>query len=599
MPRYTDDSRERVRDAVDFVAVVGARTELRKAGVRRYEGLCPFHDERTPSFGIDPVEKLYHCFGCGAGGDVFSFVMETENLGFGEALELLADRAGVELEPVEEDPRDAQKRGRRDRLLALLERTAAFYVRMLWESPEAEGARQYLRDRGLEEPVAREFRVGYSPAGWDRVVSGSMKAGFSVDELLAAGLGQRSRGRSGVIDRFRGRLMFPWADARGRVLGFGARALDPEDKPKYLNTAEGELFHKGRQVYGADLARVAAAKAGSVVLVEGYTDVIALHQAGLRHVVGSMGTAVTEDQGKELAKLSGTVQLALDADAAGQAAMLKASAALKRADERLVLRVVPLPTGTDPADVVQREGAEAVQALIARSVPFARWQVEHALDHGDRETPEGRDALLAAVRDPIRALPQSVLREDLVRLVAGRLGLSEGLIASALSGSDAAPVAPRPRGGDRLADPGPEAGGRFAGASAALDHFAQAEHAFLALCIAMPSEGARRLADPAVETLLQTPLSLRAAAHLRAHLHAPSQGLDPDDAALARLIASLVVRAGAIADPTVVELERATLMLQMVHVDRSIAAARVAAQPVSELAAEKQRLRLEYGRLSA
>jgi len=178
--RYTDDSRERVRDAVDFVELVNARTELRKAGIRRYVGLCPFHEERSPSFGIDPVEKLYHCFGCGVGGDVFKFVMETESVGFGEALELLADRFNVPLERTEEDPRAAERRARRDRLLALLERTAAYYVRLLWEGDEAAPARAYLEQRGLDEATLREFRVGFSPSGRDRVVVGSRPASPSA-----------------------------------------------------------------------------------------------------------------------------------------------------------------------------------------------------------------------------------------------------------------------------------------------------------------------------------------------------------------------------------------------------------------------------------
>jgi DNA primase len=245
MPRYTDDSRERVRDAVDFVELVGARTELKPAGPRRMTGLCPFHDERTPSFGIDPVEKLYHCFGCGAGGDVFRFAMETEGLDFAGALEALAERAGVELERDTEDPRDAERRARRERLLALLERTAAFYVRVLWESAEAAPARAYLTERGLQQDVLREFRVGFSPRSWDRVVGASRAAGYSEAELLAAGLASRRREGPGLLDRFRGRIMFPLADPKGHVLGFGARALAPQDQPKYLNTSESDLFHKG------------------------------------------------------------------------------------------------------------------------------------------------------------------------------------------------------------------------------------------------------------------------------------------------------------------------------------------------------------------
>ena len=296
MARYTQDSRERVRDAVDFEELVGARTELKRAGVRRLQGLCPFHDERTPSFGIDPVEKLYHCFGCGVGGDVFSFVMETEGLDFAGALESLADRYGVELEREAEDPAAAARRERTDRLLALLERTAAYYVRVLWESPEAAAAREYLAGRGLEEGALREFRVGFSPGAFDRVVGASERAGYRPEELLACGLASRRRDGRGVIDRFRGRIMFPLCDERGRVLGFGARALRPDDQPKYLNSSDNDVFHKGELLYGADLARAAAAKAGRVVLVEGYTDAVALRQAGVAEVVGSMGTALTERQ---------------------------------------------------------------------------------------------------------------------------------------------------------------------------------------------------------------------------------------------------------------------------------------------------------------
>ncbi len=594
MARYTDDSRERVRDAIDFVEVVGARTELRKAGVRRYVGLCPFHDEKSPSFGIDPVEKLYHCFGCGVGGDAFKFVMETEGVGFGEALELLADRANVTLERTEEDPRASERRDRRDRLHALLERTTAYYVRRLWESPDAEPARAYLRERGLQEPALREFRVGYAPDAWDRVIAGSTRAGYAVDELLAAGLAQRSRGGSGLIDRFRGRLMFPWADARGRVLGFGARALAADDLPKYLNSAEGEVFHKGRQVYGADLARAGAARAGAIVLVEGYTDVIALHQAGLRHAVGSMGTAVTVEQAGELAKLAPTVLLCLDADAAGRTAMRKAADALGRVDRRLELRVVALPTGSDPADVVGRDGAAAMAALLDAAVPFARWQVDQALAEGNLDSAEGRDRVLSEAGAVLRELPASVLREELVRLVAGRLGLSEGLAASALSG-----------GGRRVSGTGGRGDGSGgadgeAGRSArrALDRREEAEHAFLAMCVALPALGARRLAGPEVSGLLSSELTRRAAGHLRAHADAPSAGLPPDDDALAGLVAELVVRAGGLTNPEPSDLDRAALMLDLARLDRGIATARASQTPVSDLAAERQRVLGELRRLT-
>ena len=432
MARYTDESRERVRDAVDFAEIVGARTELRRAGVARLEGLCPFHDERSPSFGINPTEKVYYCFGCGAGGDVFKFVMETENLSFGEALESLAERYRVPLEREAEDPREAERRQKRDRLLALLERTAAYYVRVLWESPEAAPAREYLQGRGLEEGALRAYRVGFAPDAWDKVVLGSQRAGFSEGELVAAGLASRSS-RGTLIDRFRGRITFPLADERGRVLGFGARAMKPDDKPKYLNTSENDLFHKGRIVYGADMARAAAAKAGRVVLVEGYTDVIALHQAGVPEVVAQMGTALTTPQVEAIARLAPKALFCQDPDRAGQESVAKGIAALRvhnaaRTTRGVEFRIVRLPAGQDPADVAQTSGGEALRAMLENAVPIERFEVERALDQPDASA----DEMLATVAPIIAPLPASTLKAELVRLVSGRLGMGENLVNEAL-----------------------------------------------------------------------------------------------------------------------------------------------------------------------
>ena len=402
MPRYTDESRERVRDAVNFEELVGARTDLKRAGVGRLHGLCPFHEERTPSFGINPIEKVYHCFGCGAGGDVFRFVMDTEGLTFGEALETLAERYRVTLERETEDPHDAARRERRERLYALLERTAAYYVRVLWEAPEAASAREYLERRGLREDVLRAYRVGFAPDAFDRVLLGSQKAGFSQEELLAAGLIQHSRGRAGVMDRFRGRVTFPLTDAKGHVLGFGARAMKPDQQPKYLNTSDGEIFHKSQVVYGQDMARAAAAKAGRVVIVEGYTDVIALHQAGVPETVAQMGTALTEQQVDAIARLAPKALLCQDPDSAGQASAkrgLDALTALMKSDKwrtrSVEFKIVRLPTKQDPADVVQQAGAEEMVRLLQTAMPIERFEVERALEQEDASTDE---VLAEAVR---------------------------------------------------------------------------------------------------------------------------------------------------------------------------------------------------------
>jgi DNA primase len=581
MPRYTQDSRERVRDAVDFAELVGARTELRRAGVRRLQGLCPFHDERTPSFGIDPVEKLYHCFGCGAGGDVFSFVMETEGLDFAGALETLADRYGVELEREAEDPRDAARRQHRDRLLALLERTAAYYVRVLWESGEASAARAYLAGRGLDEGTLREYRVGFSPGAFDRVVAASRASGYAEDELLACGLAARRRDGRGVIDRFRGRIMFPLCDERGRVLGFGARALRPDDRPKYLNSSDNEIFHKNEVLYGADLARTAAARAGRVVLVEGYTDAVALRHAGVAEVVGSMGTALTERQVSALARLAPTALFCQDPDAAGQEAVSRSVAALRdinrsRAGRAVEFKIVRLPKGQDPADVVQRDGADRMRALLEQAVPLPRFEIERALERGDTRSAEGRDRVLDEVRPVIGPLPASILRDELVRLVAGRLQMSSELVDATLARSSARTL---------RASPEPP---RSNGAHAALARREQTERAFLALCLALPEEGEARLAGADLDELFSAPSTRRAAEYLRGRLRSPAGELPAGDEPLARLVAELVIRAGQL-EATPAKLELEALQLDLHSLDRRIAIARTEGEGgIRELAAERQ-----------
>jgi DNA primase len=582
MARYTDDSRERVRDAIDFVELVGARTELKPAGPRRMTGLCPFHDERTPSFGIDPVEKLYHCFGCGAGGDVFKFAMETEGLDFAGALEALAERAGIELEREAEDPREAERRSRRERLLALLERTAAYYVRVLWESAEAAPARTYLAARGLEEDALREFRVGFSPGSWDRVIAASRRAGYSEGELLAAGLASRRRDGSGLLDRFRGRIMFPLADPKGHVLGFGARALSPDDQPKYLNTSESDLFHKRSLVYGADLARAAAARAGRVVLVEGYTDVIALRQAGVPEAVCSMGTALTDAQAHGLRRLAPTVLFCQDPDAAGQEAVGKALA-LDEMSKRgktggLAFRVVRLPPGLDPADVVQRQGAEAMRGLLERAVPIARFEVERALDKGDLETPEGREAALRVVAPVITRLDPGPVQYDLIQLVASRLQMSESMTQEALRS------APRPNGRPSAAPP--------ARAVTSVDRREGTERLFLARCLAIKDAGRAALEDMDIDAMFSIDLTRRAAHYLAEHLEHPGQSLPADADDLAHLIAELVIGAGDLAaDREALHIER--LQLDKNRLDREIAAAQRAGEPVAALAGERQRVQDE------
>jgi DNA primase len=609
MALYTNESRDRVREAVDFVELVSARTELRRAGPARLEGLCPFHEERTPSFGIDPLQKVYHCFGCQASGDVFTFVQETEGVDFKGALELLAERYGVELVREEEDPQQAERRRRRERLLQLLARTAAYYERYLWESREAARAREYLAGRGLGEQVLREFHVGYAPSAWDRVLGASRGGGFSVEELYATGLAQRSRQTGGPYDRFRSRITFPLADIRGRVLGFGARAMGEDQRPKYLNTADNDLYHKGLHLYGGDLARPHAAREGQVMVCEGYTDTIALHQAGMRNAVGLMGTALTADQVGELARMAQTVLLALDADSSGQDAMLRAAAlAAKR---KLELRVVELPAGTDPADLLVRHGAEAMRELACKSVPFVRFRVERVLAGGDHSSPEGRDRMLEQLRPVLAPLPAGSMRMELTRIVSERLSLPPSLVERALAeggadiGADVGSRADTGSGGNGGAGPGVGARTRVesrrvageGGASGARGM--STERAFLALCIASPGAGEQALAELDLEESFTSDLLRRAAAHLRAHLTEPRQELPEDDPELAALVAQLVVEAGReSARAEMLEVQR--LQLELARMDRQIQRTRAGqGGEVSELARRRTEVKRDFERAYA
>jgi DNA primase len=589
MALYTNESRDRVREAVDFVELVSARTELRRAGPARYEGLCPFHDERTPSFGIDPQQKVYHCFGCQASGDLFTFVQETEGVDFKGALELLADRYGVELEREQEDPQQAERRRRRERLLELLARTAAYYQRYLWDSREAHRAREYLAGRGLGEAILNEFRVGYAPSAWDRVLTASRSGGFSVEDLYATGLAQRSRQTGQPYDRFRSRITFPLADIRGRVLGFGARAMSEEQRPKYLNTADNDLYHKGLHLYGGDLARSHAAREGSVIVCEGYTDTIALHQAGMRNAVGLMGTALTGDQVAELARMAQTVLLALDADSSGQEAMLRASAlAAKR---KLELRVVELPAGSDPAELVQREGAEAMDALMGRSVPFVRFRVERVLAEGDHSSPEGRDRMIEQLRPVFATLPASAMRMELTQLVSERLDLPASLAERALAARES---------GFGAGAGSAAAGARGAGVASGVGAGGSStERAFLALCIASPGAGEQALAELDIAESFTSALMRRAAEHLRAHLADPRKDLADDDPELSSLVAQLVVEAGReSARPEMLEVQR--LQLELARMDRQIHRTRAQhGGEVSELARRRSEVKRDFERAYA
>src|SRR4051794_16287652 len=525
MSLYKKDSIERVKDAVDMVELVGARSDLRRVGTR-WTGLCPFHDERTPSFSVDAERGFYHCFGCGESGDAVSFVQAIEGLDFKEAVESLADRYGVELKLEQEDPRAEEQRKKRERLLKLIERTTAYYERVLWESPEAGHAREYLAGRGLGEEVLKTYRVGYSPSAWDKVLMAAQRDGFSREELVASGLAQRNR-NGNVYDRFRARIMFPLADARGRVLGFGARTLSDGRGPKYVNTSENAIYHKGRQLFGIHQARAAAASAGRIVAVEGYTDVLALHQAGVKEAVAIMGTALTQEQLQELRRAAPTAYFALDADRAGQEAMLRAGHMAR--DRDLELLVVQLPEGRDPAELVADQGPDAFRGLLDGALTVAEFEVRRVLGAANLGTPRGRDRALDAVRPIVATVPaRTATRDELVRLVADRLNVDPSYVMT----QDARPLA------QQAEDPARQ---RARAPLAPLDAVAKGERGFLVMCVG--SELGREYLERLERDHFSYEPLWRVREHLLRHWDDPLIALPDDDESFAVLIKDVVLRA--------------------------------------------------------
>jgi DNA primase catalytic core len=424
--RIKDTSVEAVKSAAEILPLVEDYVRLRKAG-GTYKGLCPFHQEKTPSFTVSPARGTFKCFGCGEGGDAISFVEKMEQVDFVGAIESLGKRFGVELEYEESSPEADRERRRKERLGQVLERAASFYERLLRDSELGAFARDYLASRDLGEEVCKQFRLGYAPGG-PTLTRRAIQEGYTEEELLAAGLANR-RGN----DYFARRLLFPLTDARGNVRGFQARKLYDDDplQAKYVNSAESDVFKKGDLLYGLDTARQAIAKQDRAVVVEGNTDVLALRQAGFEPVVASMGTALTERQLRELNRLTKRLFLCFDADAAGQDATLRG---MDLADKLgFNIQVVSLPAGTDPAD--DPAGFERrLETSVSYPVHRVRLLYERARD---------KSAASAAIQAFLNSLPDSPEHQDARRLVTDLLDLppeSQAAFAPSRGRSSAASV---------------------------------------------------------------------------------------------------------------------------------------------------------------
>ncbi|MFE9253629.1 DNA primase [Streptomyces sp. NPDC006879] len=474
--RINDDDVKAVRDAVPIDAVVSEYLQLRNAGGGNLKGLCPFHDEKSPSFQVSPSKGLYHCFGCQAGGDTLDFVMKIDHLSFSEAVERLAGQAGITLRYEEGGYTPGQSgRGERIRLVEAHKAAAAFYLDQL-ESPEAEIGRRFLAERGFDQAAAAHFGVGYSPAGWDHLTRFLRGRGFSDKELLLSGLAQDSRSGK-PIDRFRGRLMWPIRDITGEVVGFGARKLREDDNgPKYLNTPETAIYKKSQVLYGIDLAKKEIAKTSRAVVVEGYTDVMACHLAGVTTAIATCGTSFGGDHIKILRRLlmdnaSAEVVFTFDGDAAGQKAALRAF----EDDQKFAAEtsIAITPGGMDPCELRLAEGDGAVCALVDNRTPLFEFAIRHVVRRHNLETPAGRAAALDEAAPIVAGIKNIAIQHESAVQLAGMLGVRDeqfvvkrvAQLARWARERGGRPAPPQRTGGPR-GEGGP-GGSEHAGASAA------------------------------------------------------------------------------------------------------------------------------------
>ena len=423
--RINDEDVKAVRDAVPIDAVVSEYLQLRNAGGGNLKGLCPFHDEKSPSFQVSPSKGLFHCFGCQEGGDTITFVMKVDHLSFSEAVERLAAQAGITLRYEEGGYNPSHQRGERIRLVEAHKIAAEWYAEQLATGPEAETGRIFLAERGFDQAAAVHFGVGYSPQGWDHLTRYLRGKGFSDKELILSGLSQE--GRRGPIDRFRGRLMWPIRDIGGDVVGFGARKLyEADNGPKYLNTPETAIYKKSQVLYGIDLAKKEIAKTSRAVVVEGYTDVMACHLAGVTTAIATCGTAFGSEHIKILRRLlmdngSARVIFTFDGDAAGQKAALRAFEDDQKFAAETYIAIAP--DGMDPCDLRLAKGDEAVADLVEPRTPLFEFALRQIVSRYDLDTPAGRAAALDEAAPVVARIKNSGAQHEVAVQLAGMLGI--------------------------------------------------------------------------------------------------------------------------------------------------------------------------------
>ena len=507
-----------MRERARLEDVVGEHVTLKSAGVGSLKGLCPFHDERTPSFHVRPQLGYWHCFGCGEGGDVIAFIEKINHLGFAEAVEYLADRTGVQLRYEEGGAvRRGVEPGTRQRLMDA-NRLAEAWFREQLATPEAQTGRDFLTARGFDRHAAAHFAVGYAPAGWDNLARYLRGAGYTEAELVDSGLCSRG-GQDGrrVYDRFRGRLIWPIRDVTGATVGFGARKLSEDDQgPKYLNTPETPVFHKSQVLYGLDLAKREVARSHRIVVVEGYTDVMAAHLSGVTTAVATCGTAFGADHVRVVRRLLGDIDdpaagvvtgqgrearggeviFTFDGDAAGQKAALRAYAEDQRFATQTFVAVDP--SGLDPCDLRMKEGDQGIPRLLSRRVPLFEFVIRTSLSHLDLDTSEGRVRGLRSAAPVVAGIRDRALKREYTRRLAGWLGLPDAEVNGAVQTAQRqGNRISAERGGQWPADEtaGPDAAAPVRGLPPVTDPVEQLEREALAVIVQFPVAAHRAGAD--------------------------------------------------------------------------------------------------------
>ncbi|MDR5683088.1 MAG: DNA primase [Armatimonadota bacterium] len=438
----TDAIREQIRSRTDIVELASAHVTLRKRG-RRYVGLCPFHSEKTPSFTVDRERGLFYCFGCHAGGDVYDFVMRIQNVSFTEAARELARRAGVAIEAAGDDSR---RRSEWETLYRALDGAARFFEGNLAHPETGREARSYLESRGVDGATRERFRLGYAPDAWDHLLRHLVAGGHTAATLERVGLVHPRPGGEGHYDAFRHRLIFPILDLQDRVVAFGGRVLRPDDQPKYLNSRDSPVFHKGRTLYGLGWAREAIRSQGRAVVVEGYMDAISCHQHGVTEAVATLGTALTADQAALLRRFTSLVILVYDSDEAGRRAAERALPLFE--DAGVEVRAVLLPDGLDPDAFLRARGRDAFRRALDGALPLFPFALQQAMARHRSDTTEGKVRIIDEVLPLIASVRHDVARSEHIAQLTQRLAVPEEAVRARLRALRRAPAGP-----ERTPDP--------------------------------------------------------------------------------------------------------------------------------------------------